>query len=99
MDNTIKFFVLSNLNKNNKSTLLKFFGMDLFLKLTGELLVDGLLMSDNNTIELTQMGIRELEILKDKEQINQGILPEIKSKISKIDKNFIFLPNQNELFF
>lgn len=66
-------------------------------------------MSENNAehikgkLSLTDKGMALLKALeksgKRRSGPNSWIEPEIQSKISKLEKNDIFLPNQNDLWF
>ena len=56
----------------------------------------------NEAINITEKGLQKLKI--DSENFKrtnkeEWILPDLKSKIKKIDKNDIFLPHQNDLSF
>lgn len=52
----------------------------------------------NGVLGITKQGDEFLDSLLDKTDRN-NIEPEIQSKVDKIDKNFIFLPSQDELTF
>ncbi|MGV2450034.1 UNVERIFIED_CONTAM: hypothetical protein POZ17_09235 [Ralstonia mannitolilytica] len=55
-----------------------------------------------DNILLTEIGMDFLSQLSEKfkeKDKNNWILKEIKSEINKLDKDFIYLPNQNELSF
>ena len=71
-----------------------------FMKI-GELMTlsvkEGYLAKKNNRITLTKKGQEKLKELNRTNKQN-WIEPEVKSKIVPIDVNFIFLPNQDELF-
>jgi len=56
----------------------------------------------NDTVTLSEMGVKLFIDLDKKLKItdkNKWIEKEKESRIVKMDKNFIFLPNQNELHF
>ena len=70
--------------------------------LTNKAISAGLVILSNNKIELSQKGlekIQELEVLYKKTNKEEWIEKDIKSKIPKLDKNLIYLPDQNELTF
>jgi len=51
---------------------------------------------------LSDTGIQRLKELNkkyDRKHFNQWIVPEDRSRVDKLDKNFVYLPNQNELNF
>lgn len=56
----------------------------------------------NDKIVLTKNGNieqKKLEIIFKKKNKNEWILPYEKGRIAKLEKNFIFVPRQNELTF
>ncbi|GAC1303673.1 MAG: hypothetical protein NVSMB24_10000 [Mucilaginibacter sp.] len=60
------------------------------------------LLIDKNEIFLSQKGTTELTRLSTlfkKNNKEEWIVPEIESKIKPIEKDFIYLPNRNELSF
>lgn len=62
----------------------------------------GLLIYADSKLELTKKGTKKhLKLAKEYKRINKDewIEEETSSKISKLEKNAIFLPNQNELNF
>lgn len=71
-----------------------------------DLLVDaianGLVEDGEGKLQLTEAGsekLSELNSLLHSESTNSWILPEEESRIEKIDKFVIYLPNKNELGF
>ncbi len=66
------------------------------------LVIKELIIYDNQKIKLTKTGDEYLkngqQIIK-KQDKNLWIETENKSKIPKLEKKFIFLPNQNEIHF
>jgi len=66
------------------------------------LVEQNLLQKQNNQVFVTIEGLTEIEKLNIKfNRFNSSkwIEPESESRISKIDKEFVFLPNKNELSF
>jgi hypothetical protein len=66
------------------------------------LATEELLIKEKNKILITEKGIYEIDRLNKKfNRFNsaQWIEPENESKIKKIEKDFIYLPNRNELSF
>lgn len=69
---------------------------------TQKCMEEGLMINQDNKIELTESGIRLLEDLKKEfKNINkdQWIEKDFQNKIERIDKNAIFVPRQSELNF
>lgn len=68
-----------------------------------ELTIKGILFYNDSKLSLSKEGIKILEELSSKYKNtdkDKWIEKEIKSKLeTKIDKNFVYLPNQHELFF
>lgn len=63
---------------------------------------EGFLEYNNKKVIVTSKGENKMIELEKRFKIidkTKWIEPENKSKISKLDKKFIYLPNQNELFF
>jgi hypothetical protein len=70
--------------------------------LTNEAIIGGLVIHSNDRIELSQEGLDKMEELEarfKKTNKEEWIEKDIKSIIPKLDKNLIFLPDQNELTF
>jgi hypothetical protein len=53
-----------------------------------------IVLSENGNLEL-----KKLEIIFKKKNKNEWILPYEKGRIAKLEKNFIFVPKQNDLTF
>jgi len=61
-----------------------------------------LLKKEKNKISITDKGLKEIQRLNKKyNRLNsaQWIEPKIESRITPIDKDFVYLPNRNELSF
>jgi len=72
------------------------------LEFIKDLIKDGYFVKHGKELLITNKGLEEINALNkelDRKNIEKWIEPEQRSKISQIDKNDIFLPNQNELFF
>jgi len=70
--------------------------------LTNEIIVAGLVIQSEERIELSPKGLermQELEVTYKKTNKEEWIEKDIKSMIPKLDKDFIYLPDQNELTF
>jgi hypothetical protein len=70
--------------------------------LTNEIIVAGLVIQSEERIELSPKGLermRELEVTYKKTNKEEWIEKDIKSMIPKLDKDFIYLPDQNKLTF
>lgn len=71
-------------------------------KLTKEAILNEFVKYENDKISLSEKGEQYYEQIKDnykRKNKNEWIEEDLKSKLKKIDKNFIFLPKQNELTF
>ena len=70
--------------------------------LTSEIISKKYADYNEDNIFLTELGLKSLaefsENFKERDK-NNWIIKEEKSKIKKLDKDFIYLPNQNELSF
>lgn len=71
-------------------------------EMTNKAISDGLIVYDNDLISLSEKG-RETYLMLDKKlkiiDKSKWIEPENKSRTSILDKNDVFLPNQNDLSF
>lgn len=71
-------------------------------KQTQKAIENGLIEYNNERVILTSLGItrlKELESQYIKTNKNEWIEKDLKNQISRIEKNFIFVPRQNELTF
>ncbi len=104
MNDSNLYILLSVIKNNGDIRRLKREGMEYIeiAELTNQIISGKLAIYTEETITLTAEGeskLIELEkTIKRTKKIN-WIEKEMKSKISQLDKNFIFLPNQNELEF
>ncbi len=104
MDQEIKLLLYKILNGNGDIAELTEYGYEYsqIFSIIKQLIADSILEKNGNDINLTQKGRTEIEELNKKlgrKGTNKWIEPENKSKISKIEKDFVFLPNQSELHF
>jgi len=86
---------ISRLTKNGLS-------FDQIPELINDLIEEKLIQYFNEKIVLTEDGLLELkklEIIYKSTFKEDWIKPDEKSKVVKLEKNFIFVPNQNELKF
>ncbi len=63
---------------------------------------EGLVEKKDDKLTLSNTGMKRLKELNkkyDRKHFNQWIVPEDRSRVDKLDKNFVYLPNQNELNF
>lgn len=104
MNDSNLYILLSVIKNNGDIRRLKREGLEYLeiAELTNQIISSELARYTDDTILLTANGekkLNELEkIIKKTKKVN-WIEKEMRSKISKLDKNFIFLPNQNELEF
>ncbi len=71
-------------------------------ELTNAALTSGLLIYSNDKIILSEEGLHQIKVLEKhykRTNKDEWILPDLKSRVAKIDKNDIFLPRQDELTF
>lgn len=100
-----QLFYLLRLIKNNgniKRLLYEGFSFRTIAEATNISIREGYLAYNDKELTLTANGqtkLSELEPLMKKVNKEQWIQKEIKSKIPKLEEDFIFLPNQNELHF
>lgn len=100
----IRVFLLKIINKNGNIEPLKAMGYEysqIVLFINKEIEVENAEYK-NGELLLTGKGIKflkELETKTLKRGSNQWIEPEIQSRISKLEKNDVFLPNQDDLWF
>lgn len=100
----IKLFLLKIVKFNgNVSPLVKMgYEYAQIVQLLDELINEGLLMKSNNKIKPTESGLLEIEKLnKDLNRRDSSIWiePDTASRVAKISKNDVFLPDQDELSF
>lgn len=89
-------------NENVDSLLKQGLTFKQIADLTNSAMIDGLIVSENDKITLSELGIAALGDLRSKmKRIDkeQWIEKEKSSQIEKIEINSIFLPDPNELFF
>lgn len=104
MDYSKLYTLLSIIKNNGDVRRLKRAGLDYIeiAELTNEIISNNLAIYNNDSIELTEKGNKLLIELEENFKIKNKrnwIDKENKSKIPKLDKNFIFLPAQDELDF
>jgi len=104
MNDSNLYILLTVIKNNGDIRRLKREGIEYLeiAELTNQIISGQLAKYTDDTIILTAEGetkLVELEKTIKKTKKENWIEREIKSKISKLDKNFIFLPNQNELEF
>lgn len=71
-------------------------------ELTNEAIKKGFVIYNEDFIELSSKGLKAFSDLDKKfksRDKSKWIEEELESKIPRLEKNFIFLPNQNELHF
>jgi hypothetical protein len=71
-------------------------------KLTREAISNEYVQYENEKISLSEKGVQYYEQIKEnykRKNKDEWIEKDLKSQVKRIDKNFIFLPRQNELTF
>lgn len=104
MNSEVKLFLLKIVKFNGNLTPLLKRGYEYsqIFQLLDELIAEGLLEKNNNRIAITDIGLREIDKLNkhlERRDSSSWIEPESASRISKINKNDVFLPAQDELSF
>src|SRR4051812_41817928 len=100
-----ELYLLLDVIKNNgniKKLVREGISYKMIAELTNEAILKNLVIYNNDVIELSELGNLTFEKIRDnykKTNKEEWIQEEERSKIPKIDKGFIFLPDQNELFF
>ncbi len=100
MDNSTKLYLLKILKFNGDIEPLYELNYTYtqIVDLINQEIKEGNAKHENGVLCITQQGDDLIKTLS-KENENNLIEPEIQSKITKIEKNFIFLPSQDELTF
>lgn len=91
-----------NKNGNINNLIREGLSFSKIAELTNDAIIAGFVIQAKDKIELSQEGIekmQELEVNFKKINKEEWIEKDLKSKIPKLDKNFIYLPNQNKLTF
>jgi len=104
MDEKKLYLLLKVLFNNGSSKLLTRNGMSFseIAKLTNSAIENGYIKYDNKNIEFTEKGtetLDKLEVLYKKRNKDEWIERDLKNQIPKIDKDFIYLPRQDEINF
>lgn len=104
MDNKYLYILLNVIKKNGDIRKLKREGLEYkeIAELTKSLITQKLVNYKSDKIILSDKGEEKLKSLEVEYKVRdkkQWIMGENKSKIPKLDKDFIFLPNQNEIHF
>lgn len=104
MNNKHLYILLNVIKTNGDIRKLKREGIDYkrIAELTKQAITEGLVKFDNNTASLSAEGELKIKHLENEYKVkdkNQWIDQENKSKVPKLEKDFIFLPNQNEIHF
>jgi REP element-mobilizing transposase RayT len=98
------YTLLSVIKKNSSVSILTREGVTFqrIAELTNEMIKDGLLILVDKRVSLSESGnkkFQELEKQFKKTNKDEWIEKDFKNVIRKLDKNTIFVPNQNELTF
>jgi len=104
MQSEVKLLLLKLVRYNgNLSPLIKLgYEYSQIIHFINLLIKDNLLLKTGNKIIVTGLGISEIEILNKKLERTESAIwiePDIGSKVSQIDVNDVFLPDQDELSF
>nr|WP_042297400.1 hypothetical protein [Nonlabens ulvanivorans] len=98
-------YILLNIVKNNgdiKRLTREGISFKEIAELSNQAIKSGFLMYQDSAISISELGIEKIKNLDLKFKTfdkSKWIEKETRSKIPKLDKNFIFLPNQKELDF
>mgnify|MGYP003582535520 CR=1 FL=1 len=100
----VKLFLLKIVKFNGNLTPLVKMGYEYsqIIQLLDELIADGLLTKANNKVMATETGLLEIDNLNkqlSRRDSSLWIEPDTASRITKINKNDVFLPDQDELSF
>ena len=104
MKTITKLFILKLIKNNGNISQLIEQGYEYsqILGFIKQLLEEKYFVYHSKKLQITNKGLDEIEKLNielQRKGIERWIEPKISSKVSQIDKNDIFLPNQNKLFF
>ena len=91
-----------NKNGNINNLIREGLSFSKIAELTNETIIAGLVIQSKDRIELSPNGLekmQELEVRYKKINKEEWIEKDIKSIIPKLDKNLIYLPDQNKLTF
>ena len=104
MQAEVKLFLLKIVKFNGNLTPLVKMGYEYsqIIQLLDELIADGLLPKPNNKVMATETGLLEIDNLNkqlSRRDSSLWIEPDTASRITKINKNDVFLPDQDELSF
>lgn len=104
MDKKFLYLLLRSIDKNSNIKQLTREGLDFpkIADLLSNAIKEGYLLHKEDEVLLSEKGIAELKNLErhyKKINKNEWIELEKSSKISKIEKNDIYLPNQDDLWF
>ncbi len=104
MDNKHLYILLNVIKTNGDIRKLKREGIDYkkIAELTKSAITQKLVNYKGDKITLSDKGKEKLKSLETDYKVRdkkQWIMAENKSKIPKLEKDFIFLPNQNEIHF
>lgn len=96
------YLLLNAIQKNADTKRLIYEGLTYMqiIDLTNEAILKGLVNYNDDKITLSEEGIKSFEEIKlyyKKTNKNQWIEKETKSKIPKIDVNYVYLPDQGNL--
>ena len=104
MNDSNLFILLKVIKSNGEIRRLKREGLEYYeiAELTNKIISDNFASYNDDNIVLTLRGerkLKDLETIITKTRKENWIDKEVKSKINKMDKNFIYLPDQNDLDF
>ncbi len=104
MNDKLLYILLDIIKKNGDIRRLKREGLDYIsiAKITTEAIKNKLIIYDNNKISLSDLGEEmylELDLKLKVLDKNKWIEPKNESRIPILEKDFVFLPKQDELHF
>ncbi len=97
-----KLLKVINKNGNINNLIREGLSFSKIAELTNKAIIAELVIKSNDKIELSRKGlekIQKLEVRYKKTNKEEWIEKDIKSIIPKLDKDLIYLPDQNELTF
>jgi len=104
MQAEIKLFLLKIGKYNGDVTPLIKMGYEYvqIIQLIDQLIAEGHLIKEKSKVQLTEKGLSEIDALNkslNRRNSAKWIEPDNASRVAKINKNDVFLPDQNELSF
>lgn len=104
LSKNIRIFLLKIIDKNGNVEPLREFGYEYsqIISFISDEVIKNNAEHKNGKLSLTEKGKSLLGSLEEQKQVSgskRWIEPEFQNRISKLDKNDVFLPNQDDLWF